>query len=237
MVIGEMSVADTDNQSNSTSSLALSIGGINSASFGLGSVLSANSSIVTFGASIRQITEAVDNMFRPQRIMLEVLQSWAKQQREMFEGLAAISTRVFPQFPATTLRTTAVKEATAVLEGEIVEPKTIDVTYQPEILVSAFGIGVTADGRFYDKIEDRDLAPLNTGSTSGRYLMLLISSKYNYVTDDKLDRAMNSAGYHGGRRQLRQDLRKLLKRHDLDIETRRVTNRGTTLIGFKRIYS
>lgn len=228
----------TDNTSGSGNNVALGlslgISQINTASFGLGSVLSANSPIITFGASIRQLTEAVDNMFRPQRIMLEVLQSWAKQQREMFQDLAAISTQVFPKFPTTTLPTPAVKEDRWVLEGEIVEPKAVEVTYQPEILVSAFGIGLTADGRFYDKVQDKDLIPLNTGSTSGKYLMLLIGSKYNYVTDDKLNRAMNSAGYHGGRRQLRQDLRKLLKRHGLDIETRRVTNRGTTLIDFKR---
>jgi hypothetical protein len=204
--------------------------------FGIGALLTATSPVVQLGTSLRQMTESLDKLFEPERIMLEVVESWATEHRQMFENIAQAATLAIPRFSLfTTPSAKVVKADRQIVEGEIVEPKTLEVTYQPEILVSAFGVGLTPTGRFYDKVQDKDLTPLNTGSTSGKYLMLLISSNYHYVTDDKVDRLMKSSGYHGGQRQLRQDLRKLLKRHGLDIVTRRTTKRGTTLADFTRL--
>lgn len=229
----------TENKAATTNiaSLGLShaISQINPASLGISSVLTASSPIFGFGESIRQFKETIDNLLTPQRMMREVLEPLAKQQREMFEGLAAISTRVFPQFPATTLPTAAVKEATEVLEGEIVKPRVIQATHEPEILVSVAGIALTANGRFYDQTRSLYLDPLNIGSTAGKYLMLLMTEDYYYLRDERLYQEIPTVKYPGGKEQLRQDLRKILLKYSLDIDTRRITKQGTTLVGIKRL--
>jgi hypothetical protein len=199
----------------------------------VGTLLAAASPVVQLGTTLRQMTESLDKLFEPQRLVLDVIDSWATEHRQMFENIAQAASLAIPRF--TTSPAKATKADRQIIEAEIIDSKTREVTSQPEILVSAFRIGLTTTGRFYDKFHGRDLTPLNTGSTSGKYLMLLISSNYHYVTDDKVDKMMRSSGYHGGQRQLRQDLRKLLKRHGLDIVTRRTTKRGTTLVGITRL--
>ncbi len=230
-------MADLDSQTNRNSvpgSLSLGIGGINSANTALGSIFAPSSPILAFSTSIRQFVEVVDSLLTAQRTAIAVVESWAKQYQQLVEGMAKIASVIIPMLPATT-PPAAVTESRKVLEGEIVEPKAIEVTYQPEILVSAFGIGLTVDGRFYDKVQSKDLAPLNIGSMAGKYLMLLITEDYYYLLDEKLYQEIPSVKYQGGKEQLRQDLRKILLKYNLDLATKRTTKQGTTLIGIKRL--
>lgn len=228
----------TENKAATTNiaSLGLNLGisQINTASLGIGSVLTANSPVFAFGESIRQFKETIDKLLTPQRMMREVLESWAKQHQEMFRDLANISDSIIPKLPVDTV-TTIVKEKTEVLEGEIVDASRIEVIYRPEILMSAFGIGLTVDGRFYDKVQDVDLAPLNIGSTAGKYFMLLLTEEHHFLLDTKLYEEIPSIKYHGGKEQLRQDLRKILLRHGLELATKRTTKLGTVLVGIKRL--
>lgn len=181
---------------------------------------------------IKRNLELADNTFKNQQPMIEKSIKYARNVIERVNP-------VFPQFPGNILLYTGVqtvesesRDHHSPLENIPSAPnvKTIPdnmITHPPSV------IRIMDDGSFF--FGECQLYPLNTESERGRYLELLLLNEGNYASDANIARIMNDDDDPGRPNQVRQDLRKVLKKYNLDIYTQPNCKNGTKLLGITEL--